>query len=350
MARSLSERIATAAIVSAGLWLAACRVAGDARFDGPMPVRNQHPVQQVVLHLDPISAQAPADGEVELRWNTAYANLFLGETRGGDRFEMDGELLRTAVAARVGVGDGLALGIELPFAYGTGGFLDDFVVDWHELIGAPSQGRDTHPRDEFRIEATRGGALAFGVDAGEFALRDVPLSVAWSALPITQARPVGLALRAAVELPTGDSAAGFGNGEVDWAIGATGEARLSNCSLTGWLQHAFAGTPGRARRAGLGFADVTSFGLGAELSLGPHWSLLAQSEYENSALRRLPIDIASDDQWLLWVGARARLGGGASAEVGFGEDLISYVAPDFVAWVSLRWAFGGSAQSGPSGQ
>ena len=65
--------------------------------------------------------------------------------------------------------------------------------------------------------------------------------------------------------------------------------------------------------------------------------LLAQVSWETATLDRLDLDRASKDTVLLWLGARLRLDGDLFVEVGFGEDLSEYIAPDFTAWLSMAW-------------
>ncbi len=248
---------------------------------------------------------------------------------------------RTSLAARIGLGAGWEVGVELPFAHTSGGFLDSFVNDWHEFFGLPDQGRSEAPQDEFGISAVNDGTAAWGVEPSGFQLLDVPITAAWNVLPITERRPYGVALRGAIELPTGDASRGYGDGGVDWALGAATELRVGDASFTLNGQYAWASTPTGARDAGLEFANVWSFGAGVELLLNDTWSALVQTEYESSTLRNLGFPRAADDQWLLWTGLRARLGDRWRIEGGIGEDLSAFIAPDFTVWMMLSFDFGG---------
>ena len=310
------------------------------RFRGPMPVRNQHPAQLTVLHMDPAGASPLGPGEVGLRVDTAYTSLFLAGMGGGNHFEMDGEIMRAAAKARIGVGHALELAVELPVVYTTGGFLDGFLIDWHDLWGLPSQGRPTAPRNGFSVNAQRQGTTVFALEERSLELADVPVALSWAFVPLTDDRPFGAALRAAVELPTGDEDAGVGNGEFDWSLGLTGELRWDLVAMTGHVQHTFAGTPAQAAAGGLQFGDVTSAGVGVEVALTDSLAALLQTELETSTLRGLGFDRVSDIQWLLWTGARAQLAPGVALEFGLGEDLSSFIAPDFTAYVGLAFDLG----------
>ena len=44
----------------------------EAEFRGPMPVRNEHPAQLTVLHMDVASAATLPPGDIELRAGAEY--------------------------------------------------------------------------------------------------------------------------------------------------------------------------------------------------------------------------------------------------------------------------------------
>lgn len=308
-------------------------------FDGPLAARNQHPAQLVVGRLRPRSSAAVPAGSVTVDGSAAYTSLFLGGQAGLDTFRMDGEYLRTSVAARAGLGSGFDLEIEVPVAHATGGFLDDFVIGWHEFFGFPDQGRDRAPRDRFEVLATRAGESVFEVDEGGLHILDVPIALGYEIVPPAEGT-LGLHVRGGVELPVGDADAGYGSGSPDWMLGLSTELRTGSVAWNAHLDHTFTGGSTQARRAGAPLQDVTSGGIGMEWVVAPEWTWLAQVEYDRSTLRALALDRTSDDQWLLWLGSRFRLGERVALEIGLGEDLSQYIAPDFSAWFAVQYRFG----------
>ena len=88
-------------------------------FYGPLPVRNQHPAQLTVLHMDPRSARVLDSGTPDVRVDAGYSSLFRNGSGGGNDFSMDGELLRTRIKGRLGLGKGWETWVELPFVRST---------------------------------------------------------------------------------------------------------------------------------------------------------------------------------------------------------------------------------------
>jgi hypothetical protein len=305
-------------------------------LEGPLPARNQHPAQLTVLHLDPRAATTLPGGASSARVDAAYSSLLLSGSGGGNTFVMDGEYLRTRLGFAVGITDAVEFAIELPFGYGSGGFLDSFLIDYHQALGLPDQNRSNLPKDRWHVEATRGGTTVFAVEDDSVELMDLPLSLQWHLLGGRE-QGLALALRGGFELPTGSDSRGFGNGGVDVGAGALLQWRCDWLGLYGHAQHTFAATPDAARDGGLEFADVTSLGLAAEVRLSDDVSGLAQVEWETSTLRNLGFDRVARDQVTLWIGGRLHLGQGFAGEIAFGEDLVGFVSPDFTAWLGISF-------------
>ena len=325
--------------INGGWLLAAIGAAGCTAAPaggGPMPVRNQHPAQLTVLHMAPAAAAVLPAGRIGARVDAAYSSLWLRGSGSGDTFTMDAEYLRVANRLRAGLGGGLELGLELPFAHTSGGFLDDFVIDYHSWFGFPDQARDSSPRDQFEVRATRDGNTVWSLDNSGAELLDVPVQLTLQVLERGPDHP-GVALRSAVELPTGDDRRGYGNGELDVSFGVLADYQPGPVGWYAHLQHTFAGTPRNARRQNFAFADVTSLGLAVELPLLPELAAMVQVEWESSTLRELGLPAVARDQLLLWVGGRWQASRDWSVEVAFGEDLIGLVSPDFTAWLGVSW-------------
>ena len=119
------------------------------------------------------------------------------------------------------------------------------------------------------------------------------------------------------------------------------EFRHDFLALTGHLQHTFTGTPEQTRNAGAEFRDVTSFGLAAELATTEATAILLQTEWETSTLRDFQLSRAADPQWLIWIGLRTRLAERVALEMGFAEDIASFISPDFSAYLGLVMTLGG---------
>lgn len=325
--------VGSACVLGASWLLGGCATRSEAQ--GPLPVRNQHPAQLLVMSMPPASTRTLASGAVAVRGDAAYSSLWLVGGAPGRQWRMDGEYLRAATTARFGLGGGLEAALELPVAHTSGGFLDDFLIDYHDLFGMPDQDRDIAPRDRFDIGLRANGTEVWGVDADGLTLLDAPVTLTWRLTDPKAA--VGAAVRGGVELPLGDADRGYGNGGVEPSVGVLVDRVAGAFSFYGHAQYTWAETPDRTAAAGLQFADVAAAGVGAEIAVVDGAHAYVQLAWEQSTLRRFGLAETDDDQALLWIGGRLRCSDDLAVELGFGEDLIALVSPDFTAWVGMVW-------------
>ena len=242
----------------------------------------------------------------------------------------------------IGLGNRFRLRTQLAAGHASGGFLDPFVIDFHDAFGFDDQGRPGARDGQFNVFVERRGVRAFELDDDGVNLFDIPIELSWVGRQAGVDGAFGYGFRAGLELPTGPQDRGFGNGELDFAAGVFFELRpepMPWLSLTGNAQHTFAGTPNRARRAGLEFRDVTTGGVGAEAFVTDRFALIAQIEAGRSTLRGLGFARASNPQMILWTGARLHVGPRTYVEAALGEDLAPSVSPDFVVVLGFGTRF-----------
>ncbi len=349
--RKCTERGAVGWWTAVAVSASACS-AGPAPSHGPLAVRNQHPAQLTVMRLDPASPSVLPSGDTAVRASTAYSSLFLGDSNATEAFAMDGELMRTSIQGRTGIGAGIELTVELPVVHTSGGFLDGFLIDYHDFFGFPDQGRSVAPQNQFEVFAEQNGQTVWELREETLMLADVPVSATWCLVPpgrsASGAGLPGLALRTGFELPTGDESGGAGNGQFDYAAGLCASWPLAFGTLFADGQYTWAGTPDLARSRSFAFGDVSAASLGLEVPLLSDFSSVAQLSWETSVLRNLDLDRANRDQVWLWLGARMRVDRQLFVEVVFGEDLSPYIAPDFTLVLAMAWLPDqGSAWRGP---
>ena len=157
---------------------------------GPLRIRDQFLLGMGFLGLDPVSADIVEPGKwqvdlIETVTNTwalsevvesaledraergpvtlAQFRTLESDQPDGGVFLVDGELYRTAVAVRRGVGKGVQLELVLPILSFQGGVFDSLVEDFHKAFGFGQVGRKGAPKDSL--------LLFSGSQKGEFRRR-----------------------------------------------------------------------------------------------------------------------------------------------------------------------------------
>lgn len=316
-------------------------IATPIEHSSPLRVRNQHPAQLTAIHADARPMRAPAAGEIVGDVRLDWTSLWLLHGSGNDVVHMDGEMLRTELDFRVGLGNDLDLEVGIPFLHAGGGTLDGFIEGWHRLFNLPQNNRDENPRDRFRVETLRrqrDSSLrsSYRMEDDGLYVGDIPVFLTW--FPYREGG-LSLGVRGGIELPTGDESAGYGNGGLDANLGILGGYDGIGWSVFGWAGHSFVATADRAENAGLDYSDVDSAGIGAQLALSEDVSALLQIEFDTSVLRKLDESHADKNQLVIWSGGRWRISETVDFEFAVGEELILDVSPDVTFQFGLTVRF-----------
>lgn len=304
---------------------------------GPLPTRVQHPLALTLPNLTPRRPLVQAPNTWRFGADAAYSSIFERDSKGGDRVGFDAELLRATARARYGLGSALDLEIELAGRYGTGGFLDHFLGEFHDWIGAPNQGRDTVDDDQFEAQLEHNSRTAYSWRPNEALLGDTSLVLTWGAERAPPNEWIH-AWRAGLDLPTGAERDGSGNGGVDWIVGWLAELSL------GRVTHVVAANYGRAQRAGgfrdadLGLPDRANAFYAFEYRWTDRVSAVAQVDLQSPLVDRIPLEEIDSVIVDLGVGAWFDVDPSQRLWFSFHEDLVAASGPDFAVYFGWTWS------------
>jgi len=146
------------------------------------------------------------------------------ESSGDYDFTLDAESQEARLRVEHAVGSQWAAMIELPWRNLSGGSLDGFIENWHDLFGLPQGPRKNMPDDRLLIDYQRDGETLLHLDDGGSGIADIPIGVGYQA-HASEERAVSAWLT--VKLPVGDSDDLLGSGATDVALSIAGETRLA---------------------------------------------------------------------------------------------------------------------------
>lgn len=302
---------------------------------GPIPARTQEAIKLTYLFFRPRRATTQPPGTTDLTAQTAYSSLYQNGHGGSDDVVFDSELSHTSLSARRGVSPGTDVEVEVGVTFATAGFMDEFVEEYHKLLGFPSEGRRNRPKNEYEMDVFHNGNLAYRLDADQPGFSDLPIVVTHQFVEETASSPA-LSARAGVELPTGSESKGFGNGVLDWGGGLLAEKSFDRWTATAAVDYVLTGTSRTFEQADVAAHDDLDAQFGLEYRWNDDVSLLLGTILESPVTRSIPLkeidgNILSIDLGISWdAGERSRF------LVEFGEDAIARSGPDFTlmaAWV-----------------
>jgi hypothetical protein len=297
----------------------------------PFSISNQSPLIQIYGIPHDSGADLIPPGAFRISMNQDLSSNYAVNSNSRELMTLDGESYRLALIARYGVAPRWEVGIEIPYLFQGGGFLDSFIVDWHNTFGLPQGGRDNAARGRMDYSYSKDGDQKLKVEHAGSGIGDMSLTSGFSLYENSDDTSRDqLALKAALKLPTGDSSSLRGSGGTDLMLQLCG-------SMTNYSEWGSLGVYGSAGALAMSkgdvlrnqhnrFAGVGTLGFG----WGPaSWiSFKVQLNGNTPLYRDSSLDELSKSALMLVLGGALRFPGEYLLDIGVTEDLTVGSAPD----------------------
>lgn len=308
----------------------------------PFRTVNQSPLVQIYGLPAETGTAITAPGRVTVSLAQDIANDFALTSTANEQIHLDGESYRWTLAARYGLADGFEAGIEVPYVLYGGGIFDGFVEGWHSFFGLPDEGRNTVPRDHLSFTYSKNGVQKLKMTHAGSGVGDISLTGGMRLYDErTDASHDSLALRAALKLPSGDSAYLRGSGGTDFTLLLSGT--MNNFTEWGTLGM-FGSLGGMAMSTGDVLSDQQNnlVGLGT-VGLGwapTEWiSFKFQLNWTSPLYHGSSLTELSNSSFMLVSGGALRLPGDYRLDIGVSEDVAVNTAPDVTLHLGLSKQF-----------
>lgn len=223
--RLLSWLLAVAIPFVAGLVPGPRVLAADLEGFGPVSVRNFQPFQLLFIGLPGDRAAVLPPKALDVRLELAETATIFNEQSSAINAQVKFETLRSGLFLRYGFMERLELGVEIPVYYRSRGFLGGAIRAIERATTGLNPARAALENTSFAFRISRNGQVVMQGGDDHMGLGDITLSTKYQAMTEQQWRPT-LSLRAAIKLPSGDSARFFGSGHSDFGIGIAMEKKL----------------------------------------------------------------------------------------------------------------------------
>jgi hypothetical protein len=127
----------------------------------------------------------------------------------------DVETFRGSLLVNYAIRDNWQLSFEVPYLSHQGGFLDDFIYDWHDFFGMSQNGRTKDNSDQLHISYLDGSNTFFEIQDHQRGLGDIRINCAYTRPWENRA----LIFSSELKLPTGDYDKLTGSGGYDFSVG-----------------------------------------------------------------------------------------------------------------------------------
>lgn len=202
----------------------------------PIPLPIVAPGYLLVYQPSPTGTDSLEPGRLRARFELSESNVLhpADDPPGLFATEVDLELTRFQMAFDLGLTERWDLGVEIPFYYVHSGFLDHAIREVESGFGKLKPRRRDEIQGEFAYTAFVDDRLLIRGVEDNLGLGDVAFTAQRRLRRASDDLP-GVAVRAAVKLPSGDDEVGFSSGGVDLALGTVLEWQPAAWSVTAGL-------------------------------------------------------------------------------------------------------------------
>lgn len=272
------------------------------------------------------------------------AEIVAGAPAGGRGvdFLFDGEVARTDILLRRGIGHGVELSADLPVLHAGGGFLDGFIEGFHKTFSIKRSDRFAAERDRYLVYLRSGDRQVVRTEDPGWGLSDLVLG-AKVALP---ARPAGFDLAAAglLKLPTGDKNRLFSSGSADLGAQLLGSRDFTRSRL--YLDLSVV-REGAWSEVGAAAATVLTASASYEHRFFRRSAAVIELAVSDSPLKGLHNAQLAEKTYILTLGWKQALSPTRSIYFAFNENLFSFDdTPDFGFLLGFVERFGPGAGGG----
>jgi hypothetical protein len=307
----------------------------------PFATSNQSPLIQISGLPSAEPGNLVEEDHYAVRMSLDVASNYTSEYNDIESVLLDGETYRTNFNLRYGINGRFEMGLDITCIGHTGGYLDNFINNFHDIFDLPDDGRSEAPLNRLVYSYERNGIRLVNLTDSANGLGDLRLNAAWQLYRETGSRPEAMALRLSLKLPTGDSDKLLGSGGIDLALSLNGQreflpenSRLAVFASIGALGMSKGDVLKKQRR------NLAVFGtLGFGWAVNDWMALKAQFDGHTSMYKDSNFAEVDSGSVQLVLGASFQVSEHTTFDLGLSEDLWVYTAPDAVFHFALRKTF-----------
>ncbi|MDN5940548.1 MAG: DUF3187 family protein [Nitrospira sp.] len=247
---------------------------------GPFPVRNFHPIDQLVLNMPGDRAAVLKKGVLDIRAEFAETATVFNDQGSQTNVRMHFETLRSGVFLRYGAAERWELSVEVPVLYRSRGFLDGPIEAVENATSGLTPARQALG-SAYIFDISRGGRTIASGREGVVGLGDSTIMSKYQFLLESTSMPA-VSVRTAIKLPTGDEGQFYGSGSPDFGLGLAAEKGFGGR----WVIYLNVnGVVPTGRIAGLALHPTYSSLVAVEYLWSQNFSLTAQFDYWSTPFR-----------------------------------------------------------------
>ena len=289
-------------------------------IDGPLGIKNNFPLFASAGNPSIVSASC----EEGIDMGMQYSSLFVVKHSDDWDFELDFEVFMLDIELKKRLFDSLEISMELPLYSYNSGVLDSVLESYHSMFGFPDYGRSRRPKNEYLFVVKHRGKTVIKGESGEIMLGDIKMGLKYNLLDVD---PV-ISLYGFIELPTGASKRGYGNGEIDMAVAILVDKKIFD-SLDAYMNIGVVFPGDYKGYEDIGLNHYLYGGVSVKWQMDDTLALYLEFFAQESPFPETGIREIDEIVTILSIGGRYKITSSSFLTFSFSEDTNTAGAPDF---------------------
>ena len=170
----------------------------------PFYTQNQSPLVQIFGLPSIGNPTVLPPQKADVRMILDYASNYVSDSNPRENITLDGESARITLDTRFGIARSFEVGVAIPYLIESGGFLDGFIIDYHNASGFPREDGPT-PRNRLLYQYQKDGQQLLQINQSSQGIGDIQLTGGCQLYESPMKPSQAIALRSSLKLPTADS-------------------------------------------------------------------------------------------------------------------------------------------------
>jgi len=216
-------RVLMAFLIFSVLSLCTGEVFAEYKKSGPIGVRNQMPLYLFFLQMVPDKAEVVEPKKLMVGIDYSVSNITVSSfTPVTSRYyiDIDMEISRITLDFRYSFYDNFEIGLEVPYLFFSGGYLDGTIEGFESAINATTpRSRKRQGKNNYEYSFRYNWRYIIRKTVPEEGLGDIIFNTKYQILKEDDRFMPNFSIRSALKFPTGDENDLFGSGEYDYGFG-----------------------------------------------------------------------------------------------------------------------------------
>ena len=290
-----------------------------------LPTHDQNPL--LIPYWIPHTIASNGQTGLQISSSLFITNTLHDETSLNETLVIDAETYRVDINLQYEISKWV-YHVQIPLISSSGGFMDDFIIKWHDNFGLPQGHRLQHPIDQINIQYNHDGIESINTQENYNGVGDLSFALTH---PLFSNTNEDLNIGIGVNLPTGDNHTLISNNKIDSSVWISYLPKTGSYFFTfGLTKPGNGGVLKNQLKSSVIFTQA-----GIEFSFFENMNIQLQLDYHSSFIKTETDTLGDSLQMQFGLGLSHFKS--THIQLFFSEDILVNSAPDITFGLKIDW-------------